>query len=144
MALYRKAMSQSVQTSTTATARVTDRPPILEATRSLGLTDRTIARLMNISAVAVNQWAIGTKPIPHVRHLALLFLVTRLTGVVGANFPPQSRYARRAQIARDAATAWAALARDEMNEDTGGVLHAEQVERGYELGQRMLARLEEQ
>jgi hypothetical protein len=124
--------------------RVSDRPPIFSALYVLGLRDAELARLLGVSTVAVHLWASGKKPIPLVRHLALLFLVTRLTGVVGAKCPPQSRYARRAQIARDAATAWAALARDEIDEDTGGVYTAETIERGLALGERMLANLEAQ
>jgi hypothetical protein len=135
-------MSKSVQTGTTATARVTDRPPILEATRALGLNDRMVADLNNISPVTVNHWAIGKKPIAHVRQMALLFLVTRLVGIVGANFPPQSRYARRAAVARDAATAWAKLARDELDEDVRGVYQAETIERSVAMGEQMVAKLE--
>jgi hypothetical protein len=133
----------SVQTTTIkAPTRVTDRPPILEAVRALGLADRTIAGLMDISAVAVNRWAMGKDPIPQVRYLALLFLVTRLVGIVGEKFPPQSRYARRAAVARDAASAWAKLARDELDEDVRGVYQAETIERSVAMGEQMVAKLE--
>jgi hypothetical protein len=101
-----------------------------------------VADLNNISPVTVNHWAIGKKPIPHVRQLALLFLVTRLVGIVGAKFPPNTRYARRAAITRDAATAWAALARAEIDEDTRGVYQAETIERGIAMGEAMIEKLE--
>jgi hypothetical protein len=138
--------------TTTATARVTERPPILEAIRSLGLNDRMIAELMGVTSVAVNQWALGKRPIPLVRHLALLFLVGRLTGRIGAAVPPQSRYARRAAVAREAALAWAELAKHELGEEVGGELGPELLERTYpgmlkrsfELGGQMLAKLEAQ
>jgi hypothetical protein len=140
-----KPMTRSAQTDTTTTyLNVTDRPPIFEATRSLGLNDRKIARLMGISPEAIHQFIKGKKPLPIVRALALQFLVTRLTGLVGAAYPPPTRYARRAQIAIDAAKAWCQLARDELEEDTGRVYRAEDIERGVALGERMLARLETQ
>jgi hypothetical protein len=130
-------MPQSTQISTVprATARVAERPPILEATRALGVNDSMLARALGISKMTVADWGLGKRPIPIVRHLALLFLVTRLTGLVGAKYPPQSRYARRAAIARDAAIAWANLARDELDEDTAGIYRAEDLERGVALGE---------
>ena len=82
------------------------------------------------------------EPLSAVRLIALQFLVTRLVGLVGAAHPPQTRYAQRAKIATDAATAWAKLARDELGEDLDGVYHAADIERGTALGQRMLDRLE--
>jgi hypothetical protein len=138
-------MTRSAQTDTATTyLNVTERAPIFEATRSLGLNDRKIAQLMGISPEAVHQFVNGKKPLPLVRHLALLYLVTRLTGVVGAAYPPNTRFARRAQVAIDAAKAWAECARSELEEDTGGVYRAEDIERGYEIGELMLARLEAQ
>jgi hypothetical protein len=138
-------MTRSAQTDTATTyLNVTDRAPIFEATRSLGLNDRKIAQLMGISPEAVHQFVNGKKPLPIVRHLALLYLVTRLTGLVGAAYAPNTRYARRAQVKIDAAKAWCQLARDELDEDVSGIYHADQIERGYELGQRMLAKLEAQ
>jgi hypothetical protein len=137
-------MRNATSQAAVATYRVSDRLPIFSALHVLGLSYAEIGRLLGVSTVSVHEWATGKKPLPLVRHLALQFLVTRLTGVVGAKFPPQTRYARRAQIARDAAIAWAELSRDEMAEDTGGVFQAKTVERGMALGQRMLARLEAQ
>ena len=145
-------MAQTLPTTATATARVTGRPPILEATRTLGLNDRMLGDLMNVTGVAVHQWAVGKKPIPLARHLALLFVVGRLTGKIGAAVPPQSRYARRAAVAREAALAWAELAKHELGEELGGELGPEMLERSYpgmlkrsfELGGQMLAKLEAQ
>jgi DNA-binding transcriptional regulator YdaS (Cro superfamily) len=122
--------------------RVGERLPIFSALDVLGLSYAEIGRLLGVSTVSVHHWATGKKPLPLVRHLALLFLVTRLTGVVGAADLPQTRYARRAEIAIDAARRWCQLARDELEEDQRGTYHAEDIERGIALGQRMLARLE--
>jgi hypothetical protein len=138
-------MKQSAQiTSTKTTLPCIDRPPIFEATRSLGLNDRKIARLMGISPEALNQFIKGKRPLPHVRYLALLYLVGRLTGAIGAVYPPQSRYARRAALACESAKRWAELARDEVKEDVGDVFRAEDIERGAALGEQMLAKLEVQ
>jgi hypothetical protein len=131
---------------TTAIARnrdAGDRPPILSALAVLGLNYAAIARLFGIPTMTVSEWATGKRPIPRVRRLALHFLVARLTGKVDRARPPQTRYARRTQIAIDAALAWAKLDNEEQAED-GGVLLEEDVRRGMELGQRMLTRLEAQ
>jgi hypothetical protein len=133
------------QTATaTVPDRVSDRLPIFSALHVLGLQYVEVGRLLGVTTVSVHEWASGKKPLPLVRHLALLHLVGRLTGIIGAKYPPRSRYARRAQIARDAAVAWAELARNEINEDVGGVYTAETLERAHVLGQRILARLEAQ
>jgi hypothetical protein len=129
--------------ATTTAHRVGDRPPVFLALHVLEFNYAQIGRLMGVTTMTVHEWATGKKPIPVVRHLALLFLVTRLTGVVGAE-PPQTRYARRAAIAIDAATRWARLARDELDEDTRGIYRAEDIERGIALGERMVAKLEAQ
>jgi hypothetical protein len=131
-------------TKISAASQAADRLPIFSALYVLGFNYAEVGRLLGVSTMSVHQWAVGKKKIPIVRHLALLFTVTRLTGLVGAKYPPQSRYARRAAIARDAAIAWANLARDEMEEDTAGVYRAEDLERGVALGERMLAKLEAQ
>src|SRR5687768_11403531 len=116
-------MMQTTQTPATpattvprATARVAERPPILEPTRALGLNDSQLARALGLTRRVVSVWRLGIKPIPHVRQLQMIFLVTSLTGVIRTAFPLNSRYARRAAIARDAAIAWTELARDELNE----------------------------
>jgi DNA-binding transcriptional regulator YdaS (Cro superfamily) len=106
-------MKQTVEIFTDRrTLMITDRLPIFEATRSLGMTDRKIAKLMGISTEAVCQFVNGKRPLPHVRYLALLYLITRLTGVVGAAYPPQSRFARRAAVPCESAKRWAELAKD--------------------------------
>jgi hypothetical protein len=134
-----------VQTRThPATDRVIDRPPIFSALAVLGLNYAHIGRLAGVATMTVSHWATGNRPFPLVRHLALLFLCTRLTGVVGAKSPPLTRYARRAALAVDAAIRWSALARDELTEETGGVYRAEDLEAAFTLGSRMVARLEAQ
>jgi hypothetical protein len=135
-------MTEMQATTHPATDRVIDRPPIFSALAALGLNYAHIGRLAGVATMAVSNWATGNRRFSLVRHLAFLFLCGRLTGAIGAKSPPQTRYARRAAIAIDAATRWAALARDELNEQTGGVYSGEDIERGYELGRRMLARLE--
>jgi hypothetical protein len=139
-----RTMPTTQTVSPVSTDRSSERQPIFSALEVLGLRYAEIGRLAGVSTKSVHMWATGKEPIPLIRHLALQFLVTRLTGLVGAKYPPNTRYARRSQIAIDAANAWAKLSRDEMDEDTGGVYQAEDLERGIALGQRMLARLEEQ
>jgi hypothetical protein len=128
----------------TAIARsaAADRPPILSALSVLGFNYAQIGRLFGIPTMTVSEWATGKRPIPLVRRLAMHFLLGRLTGKVDRAHPPQTRYARRAQIAVDAAIAWAKLDNEEQAEDTGGVLLKEDVRRGMALGQRMLDKLE--
>ena len=134
-----------VQTTTTAAVdRVPDRLPIFSALSVLGFSYAELGRLLGVSTVAVHRWATEKKPLSTVRHLALLFVVTRLTGVIDAGHPPQTRYARRAEIAITAAKAWNQLARDELDERTGSTYHAEEIERGVALGERIIARLEMQ
>jgi hypothetical protein len=135
---------QRTSSNVTPADRTGDRLPIFSALHVLGFSYAEVGRLLGVSTMSISDWANGKKPLPVVRHLALLFLVTRLTGVVGAKHPPQTRFARRAQIAVDAAARWCELARDELEEDTGGIYRAEDIERGTALGQRMLDRLEAQ
>ena len=97
--------------------RLGDRPPILEATRALGLNDRRVARLLGLKFEQIRSWVSGKRPIPHRHMLALIFLIARLTGEVGAWVPAQTRYARRARIAVDAAKRYADLATEELRED---------------------------
>ena len=123
-----------------------DRPAILEACRSLGINDRRVARLLGIQPEQVHAWVAGKRPIPHKYLLALAFLIGRLTGEIAAWIPPQTRYARRAEIAREAASKWCALALLELTEDLGGDIndHPDLTRRGYELGEAALAKLEQQ
>ena len=140
-------MSKSVQTTAAAaTWRWNDRPAILEATKALGLNDRRVARLLGVSAEFVHSWANGRKPIPHLRLLTLIFLVGRLTGDIGKQQPPQTRYARRAQMAIDAAVGWKNLATLELLEDVGGTdigeTNPELVKKAFQLGLAAIAKLE--
>jgi hypothetical protein len=132
------------ETAAATSFRWTDRPSILEATRALGLNDRRVARLIDTAPEQVHSWVAGKRPIPHVRLVALIFLVVRLTGEVGAWIPAQTRYARRAQMARETASRWAAIAKSELEEDLGGdiLAHPDLVRRGYEIGEAALAKLE--
>jgi transcriptional regulator with XRE-family HTH domain len=122
--------------------RLSDRPPILEATRALGLNDRRVARLLGLTSEQINSWVSGKRPIPHRHMLASIFLIKRLTGEVGGWRPARTRYARRARIAVDAANAYAKLAVEELREDYDDRWPAVDIEAGAEIGQRMLDRLE--
>jgi hypothetical protein len=138
-------MSRKAQTTAAAESyRASSRPPIFEATRVLGLNDRRVARLLGVSPEAVHQWVNGKYSIPPWRHAAIIFLVGRLIGIFGAAYPPQSRYARRSELARQAAKAWEEAARNELIEDCGGFVPDDVLVRGYELGEKMLRSLEAQ
>lgn len=101
-----------------------------------------IGRLLGVSTVSVHQWATGKKPFPLIRRLALNYLVGRLVGIIGGKYPPQTRFARRAEIARAAAEAYLLLDRDEFEEDTRRIYQAEDIERAAALGERLLVQLE--
>ena len=132
-------------TVTAASARARERPPIFSAVEVLGFNYAHIGRLLGVSSMAVSDWASAKKPMPVIRALALQYLVARLTRVIGANLPPpHTRYARRSQVAIEVSARWLQLARDELEEDTGGVYRAEDIERGAALGERMFAQLEAQ
>jgi hypothetical protein len=136
-----------MRTQTAASAapdRAAERPPIFSALHVLGFSYAEIGRLLGVTTMSVHEWATGKRPIPLVRHLALQFVVTRLTGIVGAKYPPHTRYAKRSAVAVEAAIKWAQLSRDELAEDTGGAYRAEDIERGIALGERVVARLEAQ
>jgi hypothetical protein len=122
--------------------RVSDRLPIFSALHVLGLRDVEIGRLLGVSTVSVHQWATGKKPFPLIRRLALNYLVGRLVGIIGGKYPPQTRFARRAEIARAAAEAYLLLDRDEFEEDTRRIYQAEDIERAAALGERLLVQLE--
>jgi transcriptional regulator with XRE-family HTH domain len=130
----------------TATAKaaddwVSERLPVMEALRSLGLRDRQIARALGISRVALSDWAGCRKPIPPLRHATLIWLVGVLIGRFG-KLQLHSRYARRSQVARTAAQGWLDLARDELLEDLGADFPDEILIQAHELGKQTLARLE--
>ena len=107
-------MTEPQTINVAAPDRVTDRLPIFSALHVLGLSYAEIGRLLGVSTVTVHHWAVGKKPLPLVRFLALQFLVGRLVGIIGAKYPPRTRYARREEIARNAAESYMLLARDEL------------------------------
>ena len=76
------------------------RPPILDATRALGLSDSEIGRLLGCSSMQVSHWATNRRPIPRVKLFALYLFLERIkTLFVGSTAGP---YARRARILDDA------------------------------------------
>jgi len=128
----------------TATYRWADRPPILEATRSLQINNRRVAKLIGIFPEQVHSWVSGKRPIPHVHILALIFIVGRLTGAISPSRPVKSRYARRAELARYCANRWLELAKLELAEDSGfdDLSQHPDVMRAYAVGEAALAKLE--
>jgi hypothetical protein len=138
-------MQKAAATITERTA-FADRPPILDALRTLGLRDSDIARALGLPASNVADWRNGRRPIPHKTQAALLFVAARLLGIIGASAPPMTLYARRASVAIETATLWTNLARDEFAAELGTDDPARDyralVNKGHELGKRALARLE--
>jgi hypothetical protein len=120
--------------------RVLSRPPILEATRIIGLPDAEVARLLGCTPMQVNDWAKRRRPIPLVKHRALLQFAIVLTGIIGFvdEDPPEGPYARRAQLLHDAVESSTALAADELPDDLPDHVHAA----GEDLCRQMLAKLE--
>jgi hypothetical protein len=139
-------MQTIARSDSTARPAFAERPPVLDGLRALGLSDAKTARALGCTSEYIAAWRSGRKPIPHKTHAALIYLIGRLTGQIGASAQPQTKYARRAQVAMEAATLWANLARDELAEALGsadpGRDYPELVKDAYELGQRALARLE--
>ena len=97
---------------------VTGRPPILEATRVLGLNDQRVAKLMEFTQPAIAQWANGSVKIHPKRQLALLGLVQDLIAVT-AEPPDDPKMARRVAAVRQAAQAWYDVALEEFKEAIG-------------------------
>ena len=120
--------------------RVLSRPPILEATRVIGLTDAEVARLLGCSPMQVNDWVKRRRPIPLVKHHALLLFMITLTGIIGFvdEDPPEGPYARRARLLHDAIIGWSALAADEFPNDLPEHVNVA----GEDLCRQMLAKLE--
>jgi hypothetical protein len=138
-------MGRSMETNAaTATYHWSDRPPILEATRALGINDRRVAKLVGIFPEQVHSWVSGKRPIPHIHILALIFMVGRLTGAISPSRPVKSRYSRRAELALDCANRWLELAKLELAEDSGfhDLTQHPDVMRAYDVGEAALAKLE--
>ena len=130
--------------SIAASNRVVDRLPVFSALLVLGINYAHVGRLLGVTTMMVSYWATGKQPLDPVRRFALEYVAGRLCGNISKQYPLNNRYTRRAQVAIEAAQRWSELSRDELVEETGGIYYAEQIERGFELGKRMLARLEAQ
>jgi hypothetical protein len=130
--------------SISATDRVIDRLPVFSALAVLGMNYAEIGRLLGVSTQMVIYWATGRKPLSRVRRIALEYLAWRLSSIARAKYPLNNVYAKRAEIAIEAARRWSELSAKELSEETGGVYAAEELQRGYELGERIIARLEAQ
>ena len=126
------------------TDRVIDRLPVFSALAVLGMNYAEIGRLLGVSTQMVIYWATGRKPLSRVRRIALEYLAWRLSSIAREKYPLNNVYAKRAEIAIEAARRWSELSRDELVEETGGVYTAEELERGFELGGQLLGRLEAQ
>jgi hypothetical protein len=137
------ARTQTAETPAKARSAFADRPPVLDALRVLGLTDAKVARMLGVTPMYIHAWRSGRKPIPHKTHAALILVVGRLTGQIGASVPPQTQYARRAKVAVEAARLWNGLARDELVAAIGTERdYMQLVAAAFDLGQRAMARLE--
>jgi hypothetical protein len=127
---------------------VTGRVATFEATRALGLSDLRVAVLMGVAQPTVANWARGKEAMPHVRWLALDFLIWRLIEWLGraARSLPSAddfedpKHARRIVAARQAAGVWAELSRQEIRE-TIGKPGPELVKRAEELMWKMIDEL---
>jgi predicted transcriptional regulator len=97
------------------------RPPILEATRALGLNDQRVADLMELTQPAVAMWANGSRGIHPKRQLALIVLIHDLIEAVGETpVPDDPKMARRVAAVRQAAQAWVEVAAEEFKASIGG------------------------
>jgi DNA-binding transcriptional regulator YdaS (Cro superfamily) len=100
--------------------RVLRRPAALEATRICGFTDSEVARLMGIVPMVVSMWVSGKRPIPKVRHQALVLFVYSLTNVAFGEvaFASPTAHALRTRLLRQAITPLLELAIAECGEPT--------------------------
>jgi transcriptional regulator with XRE-family HTH domain len=70
-------VADKVALRTAVTRLAFSRPPILDATRAIGLSDSELARLLGCSQMQVSSWATRRRPIPRVKLFAIwMFLVT--------------------------------------------------------------------
>jgi hypothetical protein len=105
-------------TETECAEHVTRRPPILQATRALGIRDVDVAHICGVSPVAVNQWANGQRPIPRVKHVALLLIVGFIREMLVDTDHP------RVAAACEIVLKWLILAREEVGEHPDEVFFA--------------------
>jgi transcriptional regulator with XRE-family HTH domain len=116
------------------------RPAILEATRAVGLSDSDLARLLNCTPMAVNDWVKGRRRIPPAKHLAMVHFIAALAGILeGVLDPPNTVHARRAELLREVILKWLAMAVDD------GAMAGSEAELavGDKLAERMIAKLAE-
>jgi hypothetical protein len=116
---------------------VATRPAILEALRALGVPDAALADAFNVTAPVITYWAKGVREVPTPMALAATFVVGRLVGKFGKALPPDTKFARRSEMARQHALNWLELAKDELP-----LLSVKEVQLGYKLGKRALRRIE--
>jgi transcriptional regulator with XRE-family HTH domain len=118
------------------------RPPVLQATRLISLTDSHVAALFGVSQMTVSEWATGKRPIPLARHLALVHLLLHLEGTIGipevAAEPAEGPYAQRARVAGEIIMKLVDLTFDELGDD----LPAKALEDGEAMAAAMIAKLE--
>jgi hypothetical protein len=86
--------------------RALTRPPILDATRAIGLTDSDLARLIGCSAMVVSEWVTGKRPIPKEKLAALALFLLELEGTLAviSSDLTEGPHAKRAQVLGEAIT----------------------------------------
>jgi hypothetical protein len=118
--------------------RIVTRPPIAEAVRACGFTDREIALLMGINAATMSAFMRGERPLPAFRQIALIAVVTALLEGIGSPATlPSTKHASRAQAVRRSVEHWLELAIAEL-----GTPPADAETMGWELAGHMLVKLE--
>ena len=137
-------MQARLETTVAKTDYVIDRLPVFSALAVLGVNYALLGRLFGVSTQMVIYWATGKRPLNRVRRLALEYLAARLSKLIGEKYPLNNVYARRAEIAMEAARRWSELSLQELREETGGFYTAEEEERALALIERVMARLEQQ
>jgi hypothetical protein len=115
------------------------RPPILDATRAVGLTDAEVACLLGCTPMQVSHWATGRRPIPKIKLFGLYLFIERLKILfVGS---PAGPYAKRARILGDALSNLAAMSFEEAWPGESPIPDAV-ANAGIALQEQMLVRLE--
>jgi hypothetical protein len=100
---------------------VTTRPPILQATTTLGVPDREVARRVGVSPIVVSDWNRGVRPIPKLRHAAMQLVVERLLWSLSTVPAWSEKDDRRIQVAREVAQSWLNLSYEELGPVPGDV-----------------------